>query len=87
MTKKQKQRLATKAKHLFKARELGRNNYAKSDRLLAEMRTAGLKPGDEIVINAAGDKAVLKDLYANTDKVFRSHGIGRFELELVKASV
>jgi hypothetical protein len=86
MTKKQSKRFATKAKKLLKAREVGRSNYACADRLLGEMRAEGLRPGDEIVINSAGDRAVLKDLYANVDKVFRSHGIGRYELELVRAS-
>lgn len=85
MTKKQSKKLAVKAKKLLKAREIGRSHYAMSDRLLAELRAEGLKPGDEIVINAAGDKVILKDLYASTDKVFRSHGIGRYELELQRA--
>lgn len=85
MTKKDKKKLATKAKRLLKARELGRNNYAKADRLLKEMRAAGLKPNDELVINAKGDRVVLKDNYEGQDKVFRSHGIARFELELVSA--
>jgi hypothetical protein len=85
MTKKQSKKLAVKAKKLLKAREIGRSNYACADRLLSELRAEGLRPGDEIVINAAGDRVVLKDLYASADKVFRSHGIGRYELELLRA--
>jgi hypothetical protein len=49
------------------------------------MRDAGLQPGQEVVINVAGDKVKLNDVYADSDKVFRAHGIGRYELELVKA--
>jgi hypothetical protein len=85
MTKKKQRSLATKAKKLFRALDAGRSSYRRADELLKQMREAGLKPGDEVVLNAAGDKARLKDNFTDTDKVFRSHGISRFELELLKA--
>ena len=86
MTKKTSKAIAARARRLIRAREEGRNGYALADRLLKEIREKGMKPGDKVVINSAGDKVVLRDLYAESDKVFRAHGIGRFELEIVKAS-
>jgi len=86
LSKKKQRSLAAKARRHFKAREDGKDGYARADRLLKEMRAAGLKPGDEITIDAAGNKARLDDLYAGSDKVFRAHGIGRFELSFVKGS-
>jgi hypothetical protein len=86
MTKKVSRKIASKARAYLRARDAGKNGYAQADRIFSEIRANGMKPGDEVVINAAGDKVVLKDLYATADKVFRAHGIGRFELDLVKAS-
>lgn len=86
MNQKTAKKIATKARKHLRARQDGRDAYARADRLLREMREAGLKPGHAVVINAAGDRVRLNDLYADQDKVFRSHGIGRFELELEKAS-
>jgi hypothetical protein len=68
---------------LLRARELGRRNYAKSDRLLGEIRKQ-VEVGKEIEL-PGGKKAVVEDLYATSDKVFRSHGIGRYELKVKDA--
>lgn len=70
------------SKHL-RARELGKKHYGRADRLLQEIRKE-LKPGEEIPL-PGGKKAVLVDLYADKDKVFRAHGISRFEFEVVDA--
>lgn len=86
MTKKKQRSVATKARKLFKALEVGKSGYKRADELLREIRATGMKPGDEITLNAAGDKARLVDNYATSDKVFRAHGIGRFELEFLKAA-
>jgi hypothetical protein len=85
MTKKTSKGLATKARRHLKARADGSACYSRADRLLREMREAGMKPGDAVTINAKGERVVLLDLYADSDKVFRSHGIGRFELKLIPA--
>lgn len=68
---------------LLRARELGRRHYAKSDRLLGEIRKQ-VQIGEEIAL-PGGKKAVVEDLYASSDKVFRSHGIGRYELKVKDA--
>jgi hypothetical protein len=86
LPKKTARKIATKARKFFRARDEGKDAYARADRLLREMRQAGLKPGDAVPINAAGDRVRLQDLYADSDKVFRAHGIGRFELVIDKAS-
>lgn len=70
------------AAHL-RARELGRRNYAKADRLLSELRKQ-VVPGQEIEL-AGGKKAIVADLYAVDEKVFRSHGIARYELKVKDA--
>jgi hypothetical protein len=85
MTKKKAKSLAAKARKLLRARDAGREKYAESDRLLRQMRDAGMKPGDAVVINAAGDKVLLDDNFAASDKVFRAHGISRYELRIEKA--
>lgn len=87
MTKKKAKSLAAKARKMFRARDRGKDGYAESDKILREMRALGMKPGDAVVINAAGDKAVLDDNYAASDKVFRAHGISRYEVRLEKAKV
>lgn len=86
LTKKKAKSIAGKARRFFKAIEAGRDNYKRADRLLQEMRAAGLKPGESVVLNAAGDRVRLVDNYAESDKVFRSHGINRFELAIEKAA-
>ncbi|HZP33950.1 MAG TPA: hypothetical protein VFB23_11380 [Candidatus Acidoferrales bacterium] len=75
--------LVEKARQCLRARELGSKHYKRADRLLDEIRKE-LDPGGEIPL-AGGKKAVLKDNFQNTNKVFRSHGISRFELEVVEA--
>lgn len=83
MTAKKIKSLAAKARKHFRHLELGKEQYAAAAALLVRIRE-DLKPGQEIPLNAAGDKVVLDDLYANTDKVFRAHGIGRYELRVLK---
>jgi hypothetical protein len=67
----------------LRARELGRRHYAKSDRLLNEIRKL-VPVGEEIEISG-GKKAMIKDNFASQDKVFRSHGIARYELDVKDA--
>ena len=43
-----------------------------------------MKPGDVVSLGAK-QKVKLVDLYADSNKVFRSHGIGRYELEVLEA--
>jgi hypothetical protein len=83
MTTTKTKTLAAKARRLLRHRDRGKEQYAAADKLLRQMRDAGMKPGDTITINAGGDQVLLEDLYADTDKVFRAHGIGRFELSVV----
>lgn len=60
------------------ARRLGKKHYDRATRLL-EVILLTMSPTD-VVHLAPLRTAKLIDLYANTNKVFRSHGIGRFEI-------
>jgi hypothetical protein len=82
-TKAPKKTPAELATALLRARELGRRRYAQSDRLLGEIRKL-VAIGQEIDL-PGGKKAVVEDLYASSDKVFRAHGIGRYELKVKDA--
>ena len=68
-------------KHL-RARESGKRAYKRAERLLDEIVQRG-KSGEEIPL-AGGKKAMIKDLYLTTNKVFRAHGIGRYEIEVTE---
>ncbi len=61
-----------------RAIELGRKHYKKADRLM-DMICEHAKVGEEIPL-PGGKKAVLKDNFKDVNKVFRAHGINRFEL-------
>lgn len=71
---------AEKVTALLRAKELGRRQYAKADRLLEELLKV-LTVGEEIELQG-GKRATLKDNYAGTNKVFRAHGISRYEVEV-----
>lgn len=84
MTAKKIKSLAAKARKHLRHLEQGKEHYQAAANLLKRIRE-DLQPGQEVPLNAAGEKFVIDDLYAASDKVFRSHGIGRFELRVVKA--
>lgn len=86
MTTGKAKRFAGKARRIFRARERGSAQYAIGDRILRQMRDAGMKHGDVVTINTDGDQAELVDNYAESDKVFRAHGISRYELKLLDAN-
>ena len=65
----------------LRARDRGKTWYAKAD-LALDSILATMRPGDEVQV---GDKKyVLVDLFADRNKVFRAHGIGRYELQVLK---
>jgi hypothetical protein len=70
------------AKHA-RARALGKRHYERADRLLDTLIKE--LPVGEAVPLPGGKKAVLKDLFAEKTKVFRAHGIGRYEVEISEA--
>jgi argininosuccinate synthase len=45
---------------------------------------ADMKVGEAVPL-PGGKQAKLVDLYAGQNKVYRSHGIGRFEIEIADA--
>lgn len=73
--------LPAKVKAYFRARAIGKNSYARADRILQEI-VAVVRPGGEIPLNDSGKKAVLRDLYDGKFVVFRAHGIRRYDLEI-----
>lgn len=84
MAKKNKQLLTMAElvqKHL-RLRESGKRAYKRAENALDEIVERG-KAGEEIPL-PGGKKAVIKDLYATANKVFRAHGIGRYEIEVVE---
>lgn len=86
LNKKNSRTVARIARKYLRVRDAGKTNYSIADQLFDQILALGMKDGDEVVINSGGDRVRMKDLYADRNKVFRSHGIGRFELELLKAS-
>ncbi|HLZ90205.1 MAG TPA: hypothetical protein VKQ28_00720 [Candidatus Acidoferrum sp.] len=78
-----KTELARKIVKHLKARENGKKSYKEAEQLLDEIAQHA-RSGQEIAL-PGGRKAVLKDLYLTTNKVFRAHGIGRYEIEVVEA--
>ena len=63
----------------LEAREEGKAAYTKADALLEQILEAGARPGRDI-----GAKYRLKDNFAAANKVFRAHGINRYEIEEIK---
>lgn len=76
--------LAEKVLRYLTARERGGRYYKRADRLLDEL-AAEIAPGQEIVLNEAGRKAVLVDLYADRNVVFKPCGVRRYELKILDA--
>jgi hypothetical protein len=63
-----------------RARTLGRKHYQRADRLLDVIRKT-MKPGQNVQL--PGNRiATLTDLYATSAKVFRAHGVSRYELQI-----
>jgi hypothetical protein len=66
-----------------RSRELGKKHYGRADRLLdgliKEMSVGAAVP------LPGGKQAKLIDLFAEKTKVFRAHGIGRYEVEISEA--
>lgn len=75
--------LAGKILRCLAARERGGRNYKRADRLLDEL-AAAVTPGEEILLNQAGRKAVLVDLYAERNVVFKPCGVRRYELKIIE---
>lgn len=81
------------AKHK-RALELGRKHYGRADVLMEGLlpeltekceACGGVKPKAEPVPLPGGKKAKLVDLYGEKNKVFRAHGIGRYDLQVSEA--
>jgi len=83
MAKKVNSELQEKARAHLRSKALARKHYERADRLLAEI-LPDLKKGAEIPL-AGGKRAKLKDNFADANKVFRSHGIARYELEIIES--
>jgi hypothetical protein len=75
--------LAKKIQQHLKAREAGKANYQEAEELL-EALAKGMKAGQEVKL-PGGRKAILRDNFAERNKVYRAHGISRFEIEVVEA--
>lgn len=72
--------LADKMRAHLRARELGKRHYERADRLLEEILCEvdcgrHVKLGDNKV-------AVVVDNFAEKNKVYRAHGIARYEVHL-----
>lgn len=87
-SRKRSPKLAPRVRKYFKAREAGSRGYKKSDEILADLLER-LKPGDTIPMGD-GQVARLKDNYLDKDgkqvnKIYRSHGMAKYELEIVSS--
>lgn len=71
---------ARKARRILRMRERGKAFFAKSDELMDELiKKHGA--GAEIRLEQ-GKKVVIVDNFAEKNKVFRAHGIARYELKV-----
>ena len=64
-------------------KEKGRECYAAADAILEEIQIKKLKIGREFKL-PGGRIAVLKDNFAEKNKIFRSHGSQRLDFEEVE---
>jgi hypothetical protein len=83
MAKRTKPELQEKARAHLRAKVLGQKHYKRADRLLEELLPE-LKKGAEIPL-PGGKKAKLKDNFSTTNRVYRTHGIARYELEIIES--
>lgn len=74
-----KKDLGKKVAKYFRMKANAKRAYQRADKLLDELVKA-TAPGEKITL-PDGDTAVVKDVYAESNRVFRAHGIGRYELE------
>ncbi len=82
---KKKNGLRAKVRAYLRAREAGRQEYKRSDELMAEI-IAMMKPGEETNFDATGRKAVLKDRFEGKEIVWTPCAARRWELEVVEPS-
>jgi hypothetical protein len=75
--------LSDKVKRYFRVQDSIKRGYKRSDKLLSELLTE-MEPGQAVPLNEFED-AVLEDNFKTENKVFRAHGISRFEIKKVKA--
>lgn len=81
--KPQSETLTEKVKRYFRVQETIKRGYKRSDKLLSELLTE-MEPGQTVPLNEF-ENAVLEDNFKSDNKVFRAHGISRFEIKKVKA--
>ena len=81
MTKKESE-LAGKIKRYLRAREFGKRNYQRADRLMEEIVAA--EPKDAIALNESGRKAKLVDRFKDKKIVWTPCGARRWEIEVVE---
>lgn len=82
-TRKSAESLADKVKRYFRVQDSIKRSYKRSDKLLAELLLE-MQPGEAVPFSEF-EKVVLEDNFKNDNKVYRAHGISRFELKKVKA--
>lgn len=73
------------AQHLS-AKEEGRKQYAKSDRLLLELLAGGWKPGEKVAMGDVDSglpiNAELIDVFADKHKHFKTIHVSRYEVRV-----
>jgi hypothetical protein len=72
-----------KVRVYFRTQAEIKERYALSDLLYAEIKAVLLKAKDHKKKFSKRQAVILEDLYAAKDKVYRAHGIARYELNTV----
>lgn len=80
---KKKTDRAAKVAAYSRAKEAGKRGYQRADRILGEL-AAEMTPGEEIVLNEQGRKAVLVDKFDGKNIVWNPCAARRWELEVVE---
>lgn len=70
-------------KKYLRSRAIAKKCYARSDRILEEI-AAVCRPGEAILLNESGRKAVLVDPFEKKFVAFRPLGFRRYELVIVE---
>jgi hypothetical protein len=81
VNRKSNENIADKVARYLRAHDAGKRNYAKADRLLAELaKEAGVDI--EIPLNDSGKKAIIKDRFKDKNLVFQPCAARRYELKI-----
>lgn len=85
MSERKQKRLASLARKLLRARDIGKEGYRRADELLEKLVAQGCGPGDVIPISE-GEVVRIVDNFAKGNKAWKPCGISRLDIQVSRAS-